>query len=314
MILSARIALISVIGLTLIACESVSTNTNATSGGNSDSVIQKQSITSESRTRSQSPTQNISLEENEPSQIPEQNVVERKIIRNANLTLETSSPEDAARKITAIAAAKNGFIVSSDTRQYQQKSGVQNITVNVVLRVPSAQFEASLEEIRRTAERVEQEKISGQDVTEEFIDLEARINAKKALEAQFLEIMKQAKTVEDALKVQTELASVRSEIEQMLGRRKFLENQTSFSTINITLVAPTIFAANSTGFLGELWLAISDGVNAALSVILFFIRALIALTPLIIIFGIPFYLLIRYLRRKSKRQKLAQELAQDEKI
>jgi hypothetical protein len=257
-------------------------------------------------------TEKISLVQADQSQNT-QNVVERKIIRNANLTLETNSPEDAARQITATAGAKNGFVVTSDTQQHQSKSGSQNITVNMVLRVPSNQFESSLNEIRQTAQRVVQEKISGQDVTEEFIDLEARINAKKALESQFLEIMKQAKTVEDALKVQTELSEVRSEIERVQGRRKFLENQASYSTINITLNTPTVFASNSTGFISELWLAVSDGVDAALSVILFFIRAVLALLPLIILFGIPLYLLIRYFLKKNKRQKLAKELAQDER-
>src|SRR6202011_3293944 len=105
-------------------------------------------------------------------------------------------------------------------------------------RVPASQFNASVEEIRHVGgdlSKVRQEKISGQDVTEEYIDVEARIKTKKALEAQFLEIMKQAHKVSDALEVQSELANVRTDIERMEGRRRYLDNQSSLSTISVTL-------------------------------------------------------------------------------
>ena len=81
-------------------------------------------------------------------------------------------------------------------------------------------------------------KISGQDVSEEYLDLEARLRTKKALEAQFLEIMKQARKVQDALDVQSQLADVRTEIERLEGRRRFLENQAALSTITTTLQMP----------------------------------------------------------------------------
>jgi hypothetical protein len=181
------------------------------------------------------------------------------------------------------------------------------------LRVPAAQFDAAVNEIRQTALRVVQEKVSGQDVTEEFIDLEARINAKKALEAQFLEIMKQSRTVADALQVQRELSEVRGEIEKLEGRRKFLESQTSLSTINITLNPPAAFAASSNGFFYQLGRAFSNGIDAALQIVLFLITAFLALLPIIIILGVPLYLLYRYFRRRFKRRKLAEELAQEEK-
>jgi hypothetical protein len=65
-------------------------------------------------------------------------------------------------------------------------------------------------------------KTTGQDVTEEYIDLEARLRSKKALEAQFLEIMKQAHKISDALEVQSQIADVRADIERIEGRRRFL--------------------------------------------------------------------------------------------
>lgn len=256
-------------------------------------------------------TQKISLEKTAEAQNAPV-VTDRKIIRNANLTLEIASPEEAARKIAAIAESKNGFVVNSETKTSGANDSSRT-TVNITLRVPAAQFDSALTEIRQTAERVAQEKVSGQDVTEEFIDLEARIRTQKALEAQFLEIMKQARSVEDALEVQRQLAEVRGEIEKIEGRRKFLENQTSFSTITITLNTPTVFAAASTGFGSQLLKAFGDGIDAALFVVLGLVRVLLALLPLFILFGIPIWLLIRHFRKKWRRAKLAEQFAHEEK-
>ncbi|HEX8567839.1 MAG TPA: DUF4349 domain-containing protein [Pyrinomonadaceae bacterium] len=256
-------------------------------------------------------TRKISLEQTANAQNAPA-ATERKVIRNANLTLETNAPEESGRKIAAIAEAKGGFVVNSETKT----SGADESTrtsVNVTVRVPATQFEAAVAEIRQTAERVAQEKVSGQDVTEEFIDLEARIRTQKALEAQFLEIMKAARSVADALEVQKQLAEVRGEIEKVEGRRKFLENQTSFSTITITLNAPTVFAAASTGFGAQLWRALGDGVDAALFVILGLIRVFLAMLPLLILFGIPIWLIVRHFRKKWRRVRLAQQIAQEEK-
>src|SRR5262245_28911638 len=115
---------------------------------------------------------------------------ERKIIRNAELRFETESPDDDQRKIATIAEKHGGFVVTSESKQNEGAGQPANL-VNIVVRVPAARFAAALEEILSIGGRVVHKKISGQDVTEEYIDLEARIRTKRALEGQFLEIMKQ---------------------------------------------------------------------------------------------------------------------------
>src|SRR6266511_1682637 len=138
----------------------------------------------------------------------------RKIIRNADLTLEVATPMEAQRKITGIAESVGGFVVTSESKQRQTGDGKQELQIDLVVRVPATQFAAALDQIRSAGSRVIQEKVSGQ-VTEEFIDLEARIKTQKALESQFLEIMKQAHKVVDALEVQRQVAEVRTEIEKL---------------------------------------------------------------------------------------------------
>lgn len=255
--------------------------------------------------------QQVSLDQTGNSQTPPPPDVTRKIIRNAEMTLETDSPDDAQAKITQIAENKGGFVIESQKQTNDTKATKTDI-VTMTVRVPAAKFDESLDEIRKTSNRVIVETVKGQDVTEEFIDVEARLRTQKALEAQFLEIMKQAKTVEDALNVQSKIADVRGEIEKVEGRKRFLENQAAFSTLKIRLQTPTAFSASSSGFFYQVKEAFSTGFNAALNFILVLITFLIALLPFLIFIVLPIYLLIRYFVKKNRRQKSANEIAREE--
>lgn len=229
--------------------------------------------------------------------------IERKIIRNANLTVEVISPTESQRKIVSIAESHQGFVVTSEaTQSSSDDKSKPEITVNLVVRVPAMQFNQVMEQIRAVGIRVTQEKVTGQDVTEEFIDLEARIKNQKALEAQFIEIMKRAGKVADALEVQKELADVRTEIEKLEGRRRFLENQASLSTITVTLQPPTQIV-NAAGFWFSIKSAFSDGFDVALAIILFLIRAIIALLPIVILIILPAALIARFIVRRVLRSR-----------
>jgi hypothetical protein len=225
---------------------------------------------------------------------------DRKIIRNCDLTLETDSPSDGLRKITSIAEQHGGFVVTSEFKHNDGAGQTKPTqTVTVVARVPASQFNSALEQIRSAGNRVVQEKVSGQDVSEEYLDLEARIRTKKALEAQFLEIMKQARKVSDALEVQSQLADVRTEIERFEGRRRFLENQSALSTITVTLQMPQpIIAATTSGFGSSIKRSFGDAVDVAASIILFLIQAVIVLAPIAVLLGLPAWLAWRTVRRR----------------
>lgn len=227
----------------------------------------------------------------------------RKIIRQAELIIESEATEDGYRKIAALADSRGGYVVTSEATQGEGASA-SKMTVTVVLRVPANQFEATIEEVRKTGSRVLQDKRTGQDVTEEYVDIEARLRAKKAVEEQFLEIMKRAEKVADALEVQRQLGEVRAEIEQIEGRRRFLENQASMSTITVRLKPPApILATTGSGFFSEVREAISDGVDAAASVVLALLTVIIALVPVLLFIVLPIALLLRFLIRRSKRSR-----------
>jgi hypothetical protein len=229
--------------------------------------------------------------------------VERKIIRNATLTLEVEQPTKAMQTIASIAEARGGFVVTSDSVRHVGTKGSKSYeVVTVEIRVPAAQFDAALAEIRGAAgNNVTAQKITGKDVTEEYIDLEARLRTQKALEAQLMEIMKRAQEVEDAISVQRELTNVRTEIERIEGRRRFLENQSSLSTISVTLQPPSPFVS-TTGFFQGVGAAFGEGIDIAAEVTLFLIRVVLALLPVAIFIGLPVYFIVRYFVRRVRRR------------
>jgi hypothetical protein len=226
---------------------------------------------------------------------------ERKIVRNGELALESDDPEETQRKISSIAEAKGGFVVESNQSSSDSRAGRRDI-VSMTIRVPSEKFAETLDEVRKTAGRVVSESAKADDVTEEFIDTESDLKAKRALEAQFLEIMKRANTVEEAMGVQRELGNIRAEIEKLEGRKRFLENQASLSTIKIRIQTAAVFAGSATGFGAKLRESFTSGLDFAIEFVLFFVRAFVALLPLFVVVGTPIFLLVRYLRRKNARK------------
>lgn len=237
--------------------------------------------------------------------------VDRKIIKNADIALESDDPEAAQKRITSIAETMGGFVVESQQRSSDGRSAARD-TVSMTIRVPSAKFGETLDEIRKTQGRLVSESIKGQDVTEEFIDIEARLTAKKALETQFMEIMKRANTVDDALSVQSQLAEVRSEIERIEGRKRFLENQAGLSTVKISIQTPAAIAASGAGFFSKLADSINDGLETATAFVLGLVTFVIAVLPFALFVGLPGYLAIRYFWKRARRKKTAAEIADEE--
>lgn len=231
----------------------------------------------------------------EEPRVPEATLTnDRKIIRNGDFTIEAKNPTEAQHQIQVIAESFGGFVVTSE---FQQSSASVSV-VNVIVRVPAAQFQAATDKIRGVG-TVIREKISGKDVTEEYVDLEAQLRAKRALEAQFLEIMKQARKVEDALSVQENLSEVRTEIERIEGRRRYLENQAALSTVSVTLQTPApLIAASQTGFWASVKNSFGEGVNEAVNIVLGLIHFVLVMLPVVVLILLPGGLVLRYCWRR----------------
>ena len=295
----------------LAACSSASdTNSSSTIETADQTALVRSEKGGGGGGREEPTARKISLEDTDKSQTAP-TVIERKIIRNAELNLEANSPEETQQKISAIAEGKGGFVIES-TQSSSDVKAMTRDTVTMTIRVPAAKFNETLDEIRKTANRVIVETVKGQDVTEEFIDIEAQLKTKKALEEQFLEIMKRSNSVEDALNVQRELAEVRGEIEKVEGRKRFLENQASLSTLKIRIQSPAAFSAHSSGFFYQLKESIGNGFDAALSFILGLVTVVITLLPFFLFIVLPIYFVLRYFWRKRRKRNLASEIAREE--
>ena len=235
--------------------------------------------------------------------------IDRKIIRNADLTIEVASTTQAQQQVTQIAETHGGFIVTSEAKQRENSEPAKRtVDVKLIVRVPSPQFNSALSQIESLATNMPQRNVTGQDVTEEFIDLEARIKTQKALELQFLEIMKQATKVADALEVQRQIAEVRTEIEKLEGRKRFLANQSSLSTITVNLTTPSPIVVTASGFGHTLREATSDSIELASGLVIFFVRFVIVSMPVLLLIILPLSLVALYFRRRAQRIRLAAQL------
>jgi hypothetical protein len=238
--------------------------------------------------------------------------IDRKIIRDADLTIEVNSTNEAQQKVTSIAESHGGFVVASESKQRENVDPAKRtVDVKLVVRVPSIQFNSALDQIQQLATHTPHRNVTGQDVTEEFIDLQARIKTQKALELQFLEIMKQANKVVDALEVQRQIADVRTEIEKLEGRKRFLENRSTLSTITVNIQTPMPIVVSASGFGHTVRQSVSEALDIASALVLFFVRFVIVITPILVFVVLPLGLIALYFRKRAHRVRLAHQLEPD---
>lgn len=220
--------------------------------------------------------------------LPPAEIVERKLIRNGSLDFKTEEVKKTKLEIEKICKDLNAYISSESENNYGDR-----LQYNQSIRVPSAQFDALIARIEPLAKKIENKNINTQDVTEEFIDVEARLKTKKELEVRYREILKQAKTVEDIISIESQIANVRSEIESMEGRLNFLKSQVSFSTLNVTYYE-TI--GTDFGFASKFVHSLKGGWDNLLAFIIFMVN----LWPFVIGLSV---LVIWLWRRRVKRKK-----------
>jgi len=231
-----------------------------------------------------------------PTPIAESRSQSRMVIKTASLNIEISNYEETLAQIQKIVAQYGGYIISSTTQTLDNnvKSG------NVTIRIDAKSFEPALQELKKLAPKVEQESVQGNDVTEEFYDLTARLENKRKAEKRYQEILASAKTTKDILEVEQALTNVREEIERMEGRKRYLEDQIALSTITVNLHEPyPLMASGQYGFLAKLRRGIENGVSGFSEVLSACITFVIAGIPVFVLLFIVIWAIRRY-RRKSK--------------
>jgi hypothetical protein len=159
------------------------------------------------------------------------------VIRNANLSLVVEDPGQYADDISKLAELLGGFVVSSNV--FQSSSSTSNrvaTRASVSVRVPVESLDEALEEIVKDAIDVREKRISGEDVTQQFTDLQSKLRNLEAAEEQLLLIMDQATDTEDVLRVFNDLRSVREQIEVIKGQMNYFQDSARLSLITVELI------------------------------------------------------------------------------
>lgn len=157
---------------------------------------------------------------------------DRLIIRNAQFSIVSANVQASVDQLTNFASSVGGFITNINVTNLER---APYATVN--FRVPVERFEETRTLIRSLGLKVVSEATTGQDVTEQYVDTEARLKNLRASEEQFVAIMKQAVKVEEVLQVQQQLERVRGQIEQAQGRMQYLERSAKLATFSVTVSA-----------------------------------------------------------------------------
>ncbi len=196
------------------------------------------------------------------SGLAEQNAVfgERQVIRTGTLTLLVRGADDAEAQIRTLVQRLGGYVLSSQTQGDEQYRGVR-----LSFKVPAERFNDALDELEKLAIEVRSRSITGQDVTDEFVDTESRLRNLRATEARLLEFLQQARNVEEALQVNQQLSELQGQIEQASGRIKYLQESVAFSTVNVDLQPDVAVAITSQ----EAWSPVRVARNALRGLVAF---------------------------------------------
>ena len=220
---------------------------------------------------------------------------DRKLIKTAHLQFETKDLKLTSSTLRKLSGQYAGFI--SDEKLEERSGSHWN---QVQIKVPSQNFDALLEGISGQVEKFDRMEVSSQDVTEEYTDLQARIATKKKVEQRYLEILAKAKTIDEILKVEAEVAVVREEIERAEGRIRYLSTRSSMSTMHLSFyeVVPLAAPKEQPGFLTHLVEALENGVDLLKGLAI----GLANIWPLILVIGSVIFI---YRKRFKKAEAAA---------
>lgn len=182
----------------------------------------------------------------------------RSIVRTADLSVRVKSAAEAQANATTMAQGLGGFVERSELSALNDSEPVASIT----LRVPESRFDQAMKSLRALGE-VESESVSGQDVTGQIVDVEARLRTLRGEEEQYRQILRSARKIGEVLEVRDRLGQVRQEIEVLSAQRASLKNLAALSTINARFTQRVSLdkADDSTGWADETWAGAVRGLQ-----------------------------------------------------
>lgn len=242
---------------------------------------------------------------------------QRIVIKNADLAIVVSDVNGRMKDIQVMAEQMGGFVVSSNLYKSYTNNNIEVPEAQIVIRVPSEKLDDALAQIKKDAVDVQNENVSGQDVTSEYVDLQSRLKNLETAEAQLNDILKKAADTTDVVNIFNQLVSYREQIEVIKGQIKYYDESASLSAITVRIIAEETVQPIVIGKWepkGVALEAVQDLINFLKGFTEFMIRFVIYILPSWIIAAIPLYLIFigaRSLFRKMRGRKVEREKPQE---
>ncbi|MCB2196369.1 MAG: DUF4349 domain-containing protein [Bacteroidetes bacterium] len=219
---------------------------------------------------------------------------DKKIIKDARVGLKVENYDSYRLTLDSAINSLNGYI-SNDNLDKNDF----NIQCNLSIRMQAENFEKFLRYLENGDAKLLYKNVSARDVTEEFIDIEARLKTKKEVEKRYIQLLSRAHSIKDILAIEEKLRVIREEIEAKEGRLKYLRNQVAYSTIYLQITQELEYKykpVKEKSFFQRLWKSIDKGWKGFIVFLLFLFR----IWPVILI-GLAIFYYIRRIRRKKRK-------------
>ncbi|HQB19287.1 MAG: DUF4349 domain-containing protein [Bacteroidales bacterium] len=217
--------------------------------------------------------------------------IERKLIKEGEVEFETDNL-NLTRKTIFEAVKKHKAYVSSD--QEFKYPGKKSNTISI--RVPANNFDNLLTDATQGVKKFESKEINVKDVTEEFLDIQARVKKKKELEQRFIDLLKKAKNVTEILEIEKQIGQLREDIESIEGRLKYLEDRVAFSTLTMTFYETIPYET-------EFGQKFKNGFKNGWDNLIWFLIGLTNIWPFIILIGLVIVIIVRTHRKRKRKIK-----------
>ncbi len=225
--------------------------------------------------------------------VEQQEVVKKRIIKDGRLGIQVNEIEIAKTRIDTLLKKFSGYYSNESFNNSDWESSYV-----LKIRIPSARFESFLKDLESGDGEIQHKTIDARDVTDQFIDLETRLESKKAYLKRYTELLKRAQTIKEILQIEEKIRGLQEEIESTLGRLKYLGDLVDYSTLDLTITEKKDFQYDPVQrdkFAEKFKQSLSKGWFGFIDALLFTIK----IWPLWIIGGLGIF----FLKRRKKNKK-----------
>ena len=225
----------------------------------------------------------------QPAPTPATPIQGPQVIRQAQLTISVSSGSFDS-KLTAVrhlVELENGFIAGTDAQVNPQTPDDQIRTGVITFMVPADKFDDTIDSVARLG-TVQNEHISGQDVSAQYVDLQARLANEEAQRNAMLALLQRAQSISDIITIQNQLGQITQQIEELKGQIQYLDHNTAYSTVTVSIVESGAAPSTQPGDTWGLVTALSDAAHNFVTTINYMVTGLGAIGPVLLILGLGY--------------------------